>query len=163
MTGYLVGDDVQYYNNFRDVNNAESFEDLRKRFNEIGIDVPFADFRLPSVSVPIHSQAPHLTIDVAAYTKVQGWAMDVRNPSTPIFLRFLVDGALVWEGLCDQPRPDVLSKDHPTIYVGFDFNPLLSDLPNNPKILTIQDRSGRQQKFLFASIACDEVALTATA
>jgi hypothetical protein len=102
-------------------------------------------------------RAPHLFVDEATDRKVRGWATDLEDPSTPLFLSFLVGGRSVWEGECAQPRPDVLRAGYPE-HVGFEFE-LPADVARGAGQLTILDRFGRRLRMMAGGRAQHEVAL----
>lgn len=56
--------------------------------------------------------------------RLRGWAFDRANPGQPARLRFRIDGRVVWEGTCNDPRPDVKDAGYPTELVGFSFEPV---------------------------------------
>jgi hypothetical protein len=141
MVQYIVNGPEAYYRQFRNPPEAVRFPGLGERFARLGMDVPFGAFRLPPARTEHAPAPPHLVIDEASTSRVRGWALDPAASGEPLFLRFLVDGELVWQGVCDTERPDVREGGHPTDRAGFDFVPLPLS-PAGSRILTIEDRNG---------------------
>jgi hypothetical protein len=132
LVAYVLGDEENYYSQFRGLSNIIRFPEIIARFTEIGGEVPYSGF-IRTIdgleyspgpdddgSVPGGNQ-PYLVIDDATAEHVRGWATDPRAPAEPVHLRFLVDGVTVWERACDGLRGDVKGNGHPTDRVGFDF------------------------------------------
>jgi hypothetical protein len=159
MVHYVVDGPEAYYSQFRNVANAVAFPALGERFAAIGLAAPFGSFRLPPTPEAGSTTPPHLVIDEASTARVRGWAMDQFAPDEPMFLRFLLDGALVWEGACDQERPDVRVGGHPTDRVGFDFMPTRGAAAGEYRILTIEDRNGAQVRASMGGRARYEITL----
>lgn len=157
MVHYIVDGPEAYYSQFRDAPVTVRFPGIAERFAEIGIEVPFGGFRLPPP--PAAALPPLLLIDEASTVRIRGWALDREPPHGPLFLRFLVDGLLVWEGLCDQSRPDVRNAGHPTDRVGFNFPlPSASSAIGN-HVLTVQTASGASMRMLVDGQARGELTL----
>ncbi len=113
------------------------------------------------VAVPSPPPPPRLVVDEATMRRIRGWAMDRADPCVPLFLRFLIDGALAWEGLCDQRRPDVRRAGHPSEQAGFDF-----DVPRGLArggVLTICNHLGVRQLMQFGGQPRHELPLSAAA
>lgn len=142
MVHYVVDGAEAYYSQFRNSSEAVLFPGLGERFAAIGIEAPFSAFRLPPPPVASEPTPPHLVVDEASNARVRGWAMDSETPGEPLFLRFLVDGALVWNRACNELRPDVREGGHPTGRVGFDFKLPPDTLVPSRHVLTVEDREG---------------------
>jgi hypothetical protein len=161
MIHYIVDGADAYYNQFRNAPRAISFPGLGERFAALGLVPPFAEFRLPPrTSEPSPSL---IVIDEASTARVRGWAMNPEAPEKPLFLRFLVDGASVWEGVCDELRPDVRQGGHRTDRVGFDFKPPPDALAAGRPVLTIEDRDGIRLRMSVGGHVRHESVLTAIA
>nr|WP_321983182.1 hypothetical protein [uncultured Lichenicoccus sp.] len=103
-----------------------------------------------------------LSVDEASPERVRGWVVGAQPPSPPQFLRFFVDGGLVWEGECDGLRPDVMAAGHPVSTVGFDFRMPPHPASDGPGVLTVEDRAGTTQRFLHLGQRVNEVSLQAS-
>jgi len=163
MVAYIVDGPEAYYRQFRDCPAPVVFPELGARFKEIGTSAPFAEFRLPP-PVAVKPRSVHLIIDECSAARVRGWAMDIAAPLQPISLRFLLDGTVAHEAVCDQPRPDVRKAGQPTDRVGFDFvpPPRLSSC-RTPQLLTVEDDTGMALRMSICRKGCDAIALAAIA
>ena len=142
MVHYIVDGPEAYYSQFRNVRDPVHFPSLGRRLSALGLTPPFDGFRLPAPVAPPASVPPPivLIVDEATTARVRGWSLNPGAPDEPVFLRFLVDGMAVWEGACQQARPDVLAGGHPTDRVGFDFPVPQAALHRGPHRLTVEDR-----------------------
>jgi hypothetical protein len=171
LVKYVLGDEDGYYTQFRGLSNIVLFPDLLARFLAIGGEAPFSSFILPfgeqdqpisgtgRGSVGTLAARPCLVIDEATTERVRGWATDPAAPDVPVCLRFMVDGATVWEGTCDGLRPDVRRSGHPTDPVGFDFDILPDLLMDGSHILTAKHRDGTPVRLFVHGHACEEITL----
>lgn len=146
MIGYLLDGSESYYEQFRDVSNTISFTELGDQFLKLGIAAPFNNFRLPSrdetSSAAGRNRMPvFVVVESASVNSVVGWAVDTGSPDTPTFLKFLVDGAVVYEGRCDQARPDVLASGFKAERVGFFFTLPKLSRDGRRHVLTVQNSS----------------------
>jgi hypothetical protein len=140
MVHYIVDGPEAYYSQFRNPPEVVHFPGLGTRFAQFGIEPPFVAYRLPPP--PQEPGPPLLLIDEATTGQVRGWVLDPRSPREPMRLRFLLDGMPVWEGVCDQSRPDVRDSGQPTDRVGFSFDPSRSAVHGGRQVLTVQTSSG---------------------
>jgi hypothetical protein len=168
MIGYLLGGAESYYSQFRDVRNAVMFPNLLERFRSLGLNAPFSDFMLPPVPKTTgyvglvneksgNSTEPYLVVDEANVKRVRGWGINRADQTAePLFLRFTVDGAVVFEGRCDKLRADVLAAGYSTASCGFDF--MMPPLTVNARnILSITDEHGKRIRMFFKMQPCYEI------
>ncbi len=69
------------------------------------------------------------SFDLLQGQTVGGWALDLQDPGTPLFLEAVCDGAVIGSGRADVPRADVQQSGVPSARCGFSFRldrPLLS-------------------------------------
>ena len=164
MVHYLVDGAEAYYRQFRDPSGTVSFPNLSERFAALGIEAPFFSFRLPPSEA---AAAPHLVVDEASTARVRGWALDPAAPEEPLSLRFLVDGGIAWEGVCDGIRLDVRDAGHAVDRVGFDFRLAIPPGPG-PHALTVEGKDGARLRMLvggrpFAELLLEHVPAPADA
>ena len=157
MTQYILDGPDAYYAQFRNPGAGLSFPGLGARFQSIGIDAPFVEFRLPDLASA--ERQPLVLIDEATVMRIRGWALDPRNPIEPMRLRFLLDGIPVWEGRCDQSRPDVKKNGQLTDRVGFSVEVDRGALGTGPKVLSITDAFGTALKMFVAGQNCWSISL----
>ena len=160
LTQYILGGPEAYYAQFRNPVASLFFPGLGDRFQALGGDAPFADFRLPAITST--EQHPLVLIDEATTTRVRGWALDPRHPTEPMHLRFLLNGVPVWEGRCDQSRPDVKENGQVTDRVGFSFE--IERAPSAaPGLLSITDGLGLPLNLFVAGQNCQSIPLAPAA
>ena len=157
MTQYILDGPGAYYAQFRNPGVGLSFPGLGARFRSIGIDAPFGEFRLPDLASA--ERQPLVLIDEATVAKIRGWALDPGNPAEPMRLRFLLDGIPLWEGPCDQSRPDVKKNGQLTDRVGFSFEVDRGALGSTPGILSITDALGTALNIFVAGQNCPSIPL----
>ena len=152
MVPYIVGGAEAYYSQFRNATRVIDFPDLEVHFGLLGLESPFRGFSLPpapGLPAVAPTAPPLLVVDEASTARVRGWAMDVKAPEVPLFLRFRLDGIQVWEGVCDQVRKDVRDGGHPSDRVGFSFQISDASLGHGGHELTIEDRDGSPVRMSF--------------
>jgi O-antigen biosynthesis protein len=60
-------------------------------------------------------------VDAASGFEMRGWAVDLCDKRTPVFLEFYADGLFLGSALCNQSRPDVMDAVGGDGKVGFTF------------------------------------------
>ena len=158
MVHYIENGPEAYYRQFRSPSRTVAFAGLGERFAQLGVEAPFAAFRLPPAPEEVQ-RPPRVIVDEASTSRLRGWAVDPTAPGEPVFLRFLVDGALAWEGACDGLRPDVRKSGQPTDRAGFDFRPGVEAPGKGEHILTIEDRNGNPVRMIIGGQVRQEAAL----
>ena len=160
MVHYIVDGPEAYYGQFRGAHDPVHFPGLGRRLASLGLAPPFDGFRLPPLAAPAAAPPPTLLIvDEATTARIRGWSLDPQAPDQPVFLRFLVDGSTVWEGACEQSRPDVQAGGHPTDRVGFDFAVPQAALGVGPGRLTVEQRPGVPMQIAIGGASCRQVEL----
>ena len=160
LVEYLLAGTEAYYRKFRNLDGAMRFPELLERFREIGTATPFSDIVLPAEAPPdrVNPSSLALVIDNATTARVRGWAADLDHPEKRVHLRFLVDGALIWQGACDGFRLDVRKDGHGTGHAGFDFT--IAELETAPPhMLRVEDISGHRLTFMRSNMPMTETAL----
>jgi len=163
MVDYLVGGAEAYYEQFRNVWNPIIFSELGAKFAELEIEAPFCAFALPPISGTSRRRTPvHVVLDEASGQIVKGWAMDMARPEIPVQLKFLIDGVVVYDGVCDGSRLDVLANGLKSGQVGFSFVPPNCVSDGRRHFLTMQDAGGSPMTMLVEQIERCEVDILAT-
>jgi hypothetical protein len=170
LVNYVLGDEADYYSQFRGLSNIVRFPELLDRFKAIGSDAPYSDFIRPldepddptadADSGRSAGQWPFLVADEVSTERVRGWATDPTASVQSAFLRFLVDGVPVWEGTCDRPRPDVHASGHPTDRVGFDVRLPPAALQHDGPVLTATLGDGTPVRLFVQGLMSDEITLS---
>lgn len=153
MLGYLLGGSDTYYEQFRNVESPVAFPELRESFVKLGIKIPFDEFHLPVHGGSGQKHRPvFVVVESASVRSVGGWAIDTGRPDAPLCLKFLVDGAVAYEGRCDQHRPDVLASGLGAERVGFDFNLPQQICDGRRHVLTVQQSDGTPMKMFVGGV-----------
>lgn len=82
------------------------------------------------------SEFLQVTIDEASTTRIKGWAIN-RDGVTPAFLRFLLDGTPLWDGVCTELREDVRAAGYGVAHVGFELKLVLAS--DAAPVLRVED------------------------
>ncbi len=164
MVDYLINGSKIYYRQFRNVQDPIMFADLGIKFDELGIQVPFGNFELPTIGGSDREAGQEIwpvfvVVEHAGVNAVTGWAIDTRYPAIPLYLQFLIDGAAVYEGTCKQLRPDVLASGLGSEQVGFSFAPPKHIRDGRRHVLTVWDSEGAPMKMFVGGVERIEVDL----
>ncbi len=153
MLGYLLGGSDAYYEQFRNVESPIFFPELRKTFAELDIKISFNEFHLPMRGGNGQKHRPEfVVVENASIGSVEGWAIDTGRPDAPLCLKFLVDGAVAYEGRCDHHRPDVLASGLEAEQVGFAFNLPQQLCDGRRHVLTVQKSDGTPMKMFVGGV-----------
>jgi hypothetical protein len=169
LVNYVLGGTKAYYQQFHNLKEAFRFPGLLERFAAIGSKAPFSAFVLPPEAyvpeatpdpgVAPPRKPPFAILDEANTRKVRGWATDPAAPDHPVQVRFLVNGAPVWDGICDGARADVRKGRHPTGRVGFEFDLVHLRAPPGEQLLTAEAADSTPMLLFVDGKACTGLAL----
>ncbi len=97
-------------------------------------------------------------IDEIGPQGLRGWAMDRANPSMPVVIRLIIDGAEVASFACAGSRPDVVSAGIPE-NVGFAQALDRALFDDKPHLLELRSASGRPAAIVRAGETCAAITL----
>ena len=95
-----------------------------------------AETNLPAANPQSSPPQVHSTLDRASRTRLEGWAQDPADPSTPVTLDVLVNDALYTRLVANRFRPDLLAAGIGTGHHAFTVD--LENLPPAPLALHVR-------------------------
>ena len=120
--------------------NLVTNPDWRRLYDDAPASYQAALAEWDAIGTTTPQKPTRLFVDALTPSRVRGWAHNPARPTEPMRLSFQIDGTVVWEGSCDQARPDVLAAGYPIGNVGFDF--ALPTLDSSTHQMTIHNDGG---------------------